>query len=237
MSDKNLLSNRRAGRSSKRARWIHPLGDPSQDNMTPLAGLADELLTIAKNRSEPLSLATIIEGFHCHGSLGAVLFVLTLPVLIPLPPGGSMILSLPLLLVSPQLLIGKGRLWLPKWLLQQRIQQDVFAALAHRLHPLLSKIGHVGRPRIKCLTSPIAARLIGLVATAIAIVEVLPIPFSTYLPASALILLSLGLISRDGVLVLAGYFMTGVSVLGICIGVEVTTTIFHWLAVHLHLFF
>jgi hypothetical protein len=51
----------------------------------------------------------------------------------------------------------------------------------------------------------LAASLVGVAATAIAIVLVLPIPAANLVPALALVLFALGLSRRDGLLVIAGY--------------------------------
>lgn len=134
-----------------------------------------------------------------------MLFVLTLPILLPLPPGASMVLALPLLVVAPQIMAGRKHLWLPAWLAARTLERQALAKLAQRVRPWLKRLEALGRPRLAFLTGAAGARAIGLAATLIALVLVLPIPFANLLPALALGLLAFGLTRRDGLMVLAGY--------------------------------
>ena len=47
----------------------------------------------------------IVDHFG-HRAFGAVLFVFSVPNLLPLPPGSSTILGLPLVIMAPQLMLG-----------------------------------------------------------------------------------------------------------------------------------
>jgi hypothetical protein len=68
---------------------------------------------------------------------------------------------------------------------------------------------------------------VALVATIIAVVLVLPIPFANLLPAIALCLFALGLARQDGVMVLGGYAVLGVSMTIIVFGVHGLRLLFH----------
>jgi len=172
-----------------------------------------------------ISVGEIVSGFEAVGSLGAVLFMLTAPVLLPLPPGPSMVISLPLLIVAPQLILGRRRLSLPTWLSELTVSQKIVTKVCGWALPVLRKLEDVGRPRLLFLTGSIGVRLLGVVATLIAVVEVLPIPFGTILPAVALLCLSFGLTVRDGLLVLAGYLVTIISGVVMMVGTSGLTVL------------
>ena len=167
---------------------------------------------MARSRKWRLSLGDLVAPFEGRGGLGLVLFVLALPVLVPLPPGASMVLALPLLTVAPQIVAGRDRLWLPGWLARRTFDRAAFTKLVGRVLPLLERIEALGCPRISSLTGTLGAWAVGVAATLMALVLVLPIPFANLLPALALGLFALGLTRRDGLLVLGGYTLLGLAV-------------------------
>jgi hypothetical protein len=74
-----------------------------------------------------------------------------------------------------------------------------------RISPWLQRLERLVRPRLPALTGRVGASLVGVAATLIAVVLVLPIPAANLVPSLALVLFALGLSRRDGLLVLAGY--------------------------------
>jgi hypothetical protein len=104
--------------------------------------------------------------------------------------------------------------------------------VAGRIVPILQKIEKVTRPRLDFLFGPVGDRLIGAVCSLLACVLILPIPLGNVLPAIAVSLLSLALVTRDGFLALAGYAVAvaSASVLTIAFGI-VLRTVQHLLAI------
>ncbi|MDB5460679.1 MAG: exopolysaccharide biosynthesis protein [Caulobacteraceae bacterium] len=180
--------------------------------------LSASLRGLLHGREARLSFGQIVEGFEDHGGVGEVLFILTLPVLLPLPPGGSAVLALPLLMIALQIALGRERLWLPHWLSDRKLEREAVAKVARRVLPPLEWIEALGRPRLGFVTGRLGTRLAGAAATVLALVVMLPIPFGNLLPAMAVALLALGLARKDGLMVLGGYALmagaTGVSLLG-----------------------
>lgn len=166
--------------------------------------LAANLRPLLKARAERVSLHDIIEHVEDSGGLAPVVFVLTLPVLLPLPPGVSMVLALPLLLVAPQMIVGRKDLWLPEKLARQSIDREKLHKLFKRILPWIEKVERVAHPRLTFLTGRTGAALAGVACTAMAIVLVLPLPFANLVPALTVCMLSLGVARRDGLMVLAG---------------------------------
>lgn len=150
---------------------------------------------------------------------GPVLLLLTLPVLLPTPPGVSMVLALPLLLVAPQLIVGRRKLWIPRALASHTIERDAFAKLVRRIQPQLTRLERLVRPRLQVLTGRVGASIVGVAATVIAIVLVLPIPAANLVPSLAMILLAVGLSRRDGLFVVAGYGLMALAVIVIWLAV------------------
>jgi hypothetical protein len=195
----------------------------------PATDLSAGLRELLRTRKARLNLGDIVRRFESHGGLAEVLFVLTLPVLLPLPPGASMVLALPLLVVAPQIVAGRKKLWLPHWLADRTLERKSFARVIHRVMGPLRRVEAMGRPRLCFMTGPLGARLVGVAATVIALVLVLPIPFANLLPSVALSLFALGLRQRDGLMVLGGYSLSGVAIGVIVLGAHAIRLLFHHL--------
>jgi hypothetical protein len=163
-------------------------------------------------------LGEMVSRIEGDGGLGPVLFILTLPVLLPLPPGVSMVFALPLLFVAPQIVMGRRCLWLPNFLSKQTVKRHELVKLLRRVLPMLERVETVVRPRLGFLTGRTGACLVGIACTVTALVLVLPIPFANLVPAVALSVFSLGLTRKDGLLVLSGYALLGVAAAVIVFG-------------------
>jgi len=167
--------------------------------------LAASLKPLLRARKSKLTVGEMVRRVEHGDGPGAVLFVLTLPVLLPLPPGVSMLLALPLLMIALQIVLGRRTLWMPDALSRRPVDRAALVKLLHRVLPPLTRFESKVRPRLRFLTGPVGARLVGLACTVIAVVLILPIPFANLVPAIALTMFALGLTRRDGLLILAGY--------------------------------
>jgi len=181
--------------------------------------LASSLKPFLRLRKAELSLGEMLDRIESDDGPGPVVFILTLPILLPLPPGVSMVLALPLLLVAPQIVIGRREIWLPKALSHRTIKRAPLIKLIKRILPPLERVEKVVRPRLRFLTGRVGASMVGVACTLLAVVLVLPIPFANLVPALALGAFSIGLTRKDGLFVLAGYGLiavaAGVIILGI----------------------
>lgn len=170
-------------------------------------------------QSDRIKLGDLMGEIEEDEGPGPVLFVLGLPVLLPTPPGVSMVLALPLLLAAPQIIVGRRKLWIPHPLAERTIEREALVKLADRVSPRLARLERIVRPRLQILTGRVGASLVGVAATAIAIVLVLPIPAANFVPALALLLLAIGLSRRDGLFIIAGYGLLALAVVVIWLAV------------------
>ena len=139
--------------------------DPASDQ-----ALSASLRRLLKSRAARPNFGDIVEQVEEHGGGGQLLFILTLPVLLPLPPGASMVLALPLLMVAPQVMLGRTHLWLPKWLSRRHFDQTAIAKLIKRVLPPLEWVEGFGKPRLGFVTGRAGTHLAGFAATLIALV-------------------------------------------------------------------
>ncbi len=133
-------------------------------------------------------------------AFGALLFVFALPNVIPMPPGTSAVLGLPLVLLTSQFLFGRKTPWLPRMVTQRTVARADFAGVLARISPQLQRLERVLRPRFGLFVSPVCERLLGLVMLALSILIFLPIPLGNIVPAAAICLMSLALVEHDGLI-------------------------------------
>jgi hypothetical protein len=147
------------------------------------------------------------------------LLLLSAPNLTPGPslPGFSTIFGLPLCFVAAEMALGQGRLRLPRILAQIQIPLGRVAATVNRIEPLVIRIERVLKPRGWVVTGTAARRLLGAVCFILGILLTLPIPVFSLLPATAIVAIALGLLSRDG-WVVAGGLVLGVASVAVFIG-------------------
>jgi hypothetical protein len=173
--------------------------------------LSDVIEGFGEDARPVLTVGQMLEQFDSR-AFGAMLLVFGLLNCLPLPPGSSTILSLPILLLAPQIAWGSDVPWLPRPLVEHPLKRDDLRGLFRRLTPIVRRMELVTRPRLKILFGPVGERLIGVVCTLLALVLVLPIPLGNLAPGATVAVLALALLQRDGLLALLGYLMAVVSV-------------------------
>ncbi|GGL43639.1 MULTISPECIES: exopolysaccharide biosynthesis protein [Caulobacter] len=173
--------------------------------------LSDVIEGFGEDERPVLTVGQMLEQFDSR-AFGAMLLVFGLLNCLPLPPGSSTILSLPILLLAPQIAWGSDVPWLPRKLVEHPLKRDDLRGLFRRLTPIVRRMELVTRPRLKILFGPVGERLIGVVCTLLALVLVLPIPLGNLAPGATVAVLALALLQRDGLLALLGYLMAAVSV-------------------------
>jgi hypothetical protein len=139
-------------------------------------------------------------------AFGALMFFFAVPNVIPVPPGTSAILGLPLLFLTYQLMVGRQSLWLPQRISARPLSGNLINAFKRKALPWLVRFEQVLKPRLPWLIRNDAAeRVLGLVCFMLAVILFLPIPFGNILPALAISILALALAERDGFMALLGY--------------------------------
>ncbi|CAN5391526.1 exopolysaccharide biosynthesis protein [soil metagenome] len=173
--------------------------------------LSDVIEGFGEDERPVLTVGQMLDRFDSR-AFGAMLLVFGLLNCLPLPPGSSTILSLPILLLAPQIALGREIPWLPRKLVEHPLKRDDLRGLFRKLTPIVRRMELVTRPRLEILFGDAGERLIGLVCTLLAMVLVLPIPLGNLAPGATVAVLALSLLQRDGLLALLGYLMAGVSV-------------------------
>jgi len=172
--------------------------------------LSEVLQEVADLPSEHITVAELVDRFGGR-AMGALLLLFGLLCLLPLPPGGTTIFGLPLLLLAPQLVLGRHAPWLPQRIRLRSVPLDDMRGRMPRLIRWLKRVEGVSQPRLIFMFGSVGERVIGVVCTVLAFVLILPIWGGNILPALAVTVLSLSLILKDGILALVGYALVAIS--------------------------
>ncbi len=165
--------------------------------------LSEVLSEIAGRVGKSISVANLRDELGDRG-FAALLVIFAAVNLLPLPPGTSAILGIPLIIVSAQMVLGRQSAWLPEFILQKSITHDRFAAMSGRVTPKLKRLERIVQPRYWPFSRRHADKWIGTAAFVLAIAVTIPIPFGNWLPAFAIAILGIALSERDGILLSAG---------------------------------
>lgn len=152
---------------------------------------------------EVVTLGWIMSQLH-ERAFGLFLLILALPCCIPFLYGIPQIVALPLMFVSAQILFGRTSPWLPERLSTREVTRLGLQNLADRAKIWLERIEAVSRPRLAVLTRPPVDRLLGIALVLFSASILVPLPGTNTVPGFAVVLISMGLLQRDGILVLVG---------------------------------
>lgn len=135
--------------------------------------------------------------------------MLAIPALIEISPIGGIpgvptVIALIIALVAAQIVFGRRHLWLPAFLDNRTVAGDKLRNGMDWLHRPAGWIDAVLRPRLKVVARGVGLRIVA--ALCIGLCATVPplelIPFASTIPMAAIALMGLGLMARDGVVIL-----------------------------------
>lgn len=174
----------------------------------PGVSTSDLLLAAVRGESESVTIAEILDALDAR-AFGLATLIFAIPSVIPMPPGVPTVVGIALFIVSAQMVVGRQELWLPKFLSKRGFSRKALVSGFEKIKPQLEFVEKFARPRLLPLTGKVATVLIGLVITFMAIILILPLPpGGNFPPALACAVLGMGLVERDGVIVLLGLVVT-----------------------------
>ena len=156
--------------------------------------------------------------FRLHGRAGpgALLVVLAVPCLLPLPGAGTL-MSLGLAALAWMIWRYFPRLVMPRRVGRLQLSAPMARRALHTLAWLYEQAALVTRARLRWWVQPGHRVWLAPLVAAMALVIFLPIPFGNVVPAVALLLIGLGLVFEDGLALLAGATLGVLLVLGLAV--------------------
>ncbi|MEM1366309.1 MAG: exopolysaccharide biosynthesis protein [Pseudomonadota bacterium] len=147
-------------------------------------------------------------------SFGAFLLVFSIPCLLPFPPFTTVILGMPLVIITWQMMLGRREVWLPRFLTNRSVSGARYKELLARALPILTRIERSVRPRRWAVyrNNPVALKAVYIFCFLTAITVVLPIPFGNWLPAFGCAFFGAALSQRDGLWIWVAAAISGLSI-------------------------
>lgn len=182
------------------------------DTRTPLG----ETLTHAIDgiEGDTVTLRNLMAAIGEQGLL-VLCAIATLPFLIPVSiPGVSTVFGAAIVLLSAAITMNRLP-WLPQRILDRPLSTAKLLPALRKGVAIVSKLDAWVRPRLPALSAGGMARANGLVLTFAGLLLMAPfglVPFSNTAPAVAILLLTMGMLQRDGLFVLLGYVATVLTV-------------------------
>lgn len=167
-------------------------------------GLISALEEIAAAAPEEgMSLGDFVDALG-ERAFGIILFAMALPISIPFLYGVPQIMAVPMMALSAQMMLGREEPWLPAKFKERQIDKAGLDRMAAGGRKWFGWLEALARPRLVFLSGPTAERVVGLIFVIFCASILVPLPATNTTPGIALAIAALGLLTRDGLLVLAG---------------------------------
>jgi hypothetical protein len=169
-------------------------------------GITDVLEKILdKISGESIKLGEVIKIIESRG-FGPLLLAPALIAMLPTGaiPGIPSICGIIIFLIAIQILFGKKNPWIPTKFKEITLEREKLACGIEKVKPATRKLDKWFKPRLTFLTEEIAKRVLALLCAIVGL-SMIPlevVPFAAALPALAVSLLAVGLITEDGAIVL-----------------------------------
>ncbi len=170
-------------------------------------------LVVAENKSETMTVGELKHSLHERG-FGILMAIAALPLClpVPVPPGYTTFFSIPLFIFSIQMILGMSAPWLPAWLEKKQIKKANLEKLISKAIPWLRKIEAHLRPRMTYVNVHTWEKIIGIFSFVFAVSIALPIPMTNFPPGWGILIMSLGLLSKDGLTIIIGIIVGTIGV-------------------------
>lgn len=186
---------------------------PPEAEQAALSPISAVLADLPQRLPREARLRHLIEALGDRG-IAVLLTVSSLPAIVPTPgiPAG-LIFGIVLIAISAAMMAGRDTIVLPQRLGERRISFRLLEILARRGVPLLQRVERQLAERWPSLVSAAAMPWLGIVVAVMATLITLPIPFGNAIPGISVLLIGLGLATRDGGAVGAGLAVGVVAIL------------------------
>lgn len=184
--------------------------------------------------TDRIAIADLMGAMEGAG-FGLTLMIFSFGIIIPLPPPFPSIIAVPLAIFSYQMMVGLKAPRLPKRFAKMEVKRSVLVSLVRRSSPYISKVERVLRPRLIFMMSLGMERFLGGCSFVFAVFVLIPLPLSNFIPGLGILIMSFGLTSRDGLVVilgvLVGFLGMVISVAAVFVGLEVLGYLRGWLGI------
>lgn len=178
--------------------------DISKDKINSTSALINDIYN--KNVEDNIKIGTLLKSID-SGGFALLNLIFSIILMIPLPPPIAIIAGLIVMFLSFQMIIGMKEVWLPKFITEKSIKRSTLTVIVEKSTIYLYKLERFTRRRFTFVSNPITERIIGAFIFFLAGITLTPIVFANTIPGLAIILISFGMINKDGLMVIIGFIV------------------------------
>ncbi len=149
------------------------------------------------------SLGALVEALD-ERAYGMMLLLLALPCCLPFVYLLPQIVALPMLALAAQMALGKDAPWLPAGLAKREFQVSMMKGTVSRAERYLGWVERITHPRLTALSDGVGMRITGALLLIPCASILVPLPLTNSTPGVGVAIASIGLIERDGLLIILG---------------------------------
>jgi hypothetical protein len=173
----------------------------------------------------------LVEAMESVG-FGLAMMIFAFGVIIPMPPPVPGIISIPLVIFSLQMIAGYTSPKLPKKFSDMSVKRSILAMLVQKSAPYIRKVERFLRPRWTFMINQTAERIIGVFTLLFSVFVLLPLPLSNFIPGLGVLIISFGLLGKDGLVIIMGMVVgimgIAISITAVLLGVEALQYLKHF---------
>lgn len=163
---------------------------------------SEVLNKLAETSGDRLTVATIFASLG-EKAFALLIVILGVPNCIPMPPPIPILCGFLLIGIAFQIGIGRKAPWAPKIVLTRSVAQKDVQRAVMRAMPYVLKMERFSRPRLQWVSPTFSPFLIAILLAIHSIGVIVAAPFIGQIPwGLAICLMGLGLVERDGVLLI-----------------------------------
>jgi len=162
--------------------------------------------------AERMTIAEIVAVLRGR-AFALMLFLLGLPNCLPMPPPIALVSGFLLAFVALQMIAGFTTPWLPRKVLALSVGRAALERTLLRARPAILTLERLARPRFFLLASRYASRVMGVLVLLLSMAMIVAVPVIGQIPLGiGICLIGLGLVERDGLIILVGLLIGAVGV-------------------------
>lgn len=167
-----------------------------------------------KNTCEKIKIGDLLICMDSDG-FAPLILILSLILILPLPPPLSTLVGLFIMFFSAQMIFGFNNIWFPKFIMEKKINRETLFSAINNTSKYLKKLEKFTKKRLIFMESEVVKKIIGIIIFLLAMISLIPIPFANFIPGLAIILITFGLVSRDGLIMIFGFILGFLSIFAV----------------------
>lgn len=161
-------------------------------------------------------------------AFGILMFILAAPNCIPNIPGISTVFGLLLIAPALQMMFGAKQVWLPRQIADIKLNPASLRMGIDKAIPMLEKVERFVKPRLEFLSEKPFTFIMGIQVLIISGILILPIPFANLVPGLCVATMALGIVQRDGLLIILSNALFALSLLLAPMGIGAGIAAIKW---------